>query len=417
MATVIESINSKPNGTLGVVIKQPDIKSLVFEGGGPKGLGYIGAIERLELSKILQTVENVGGSSAGAMTALAVGLGYNAKQIGEIIAKVDIKSFQDLSDTPSSSRIISVFQGFGNLAGSDSQGRGLFVGNKLRQWAKTVILERFKEAKYERFVKDISQKEITFRVLEKCRTTFPELGIKRIAFTGTNYTDARLEVFDFHRTPDMPVDLAVRISMSLPWFFQSVKYNGKEYMDGGCLNNYPMFIFNAPPYYTSGVTRILKGEQGVFSQNLCTLGLKVDNLKEIQTILWETAKKKPESLLAQFWIKLKKQTVHSFVGVDVVDADKQLDLETYNSYPQRTIQIPDLGYSTTNFALTDADKDKLAKSGYEATEKWLQNYFIDGGVEIEIDSRQIWDAFCSLNSIDNKGEVEKRYAKKLAALK
>jgi NTE family protein len=249
MASIIDNIYRKEtNEKLGVIIKQQPIENIVFEGGGPKGLVYVGAINKLAERGLLKNVKNVGGSSAGAMTALTVGLGYNAEQIKKIISQADISSFLDISEAPSSC-VKSIKNVVSNLFGSETQGSGVYLGNELRKWAKTVIIARFKGEKYEPLKQELSQKEITFKILEECRQAFPELGIKKIAFTGTNYTDAKLEVFDFDKTPDMPVDLAVRISMSLPWFFQSVKYQGKEYMDGGCLNNYPMFIFNTHPYF------------------------------------------------------------------------------------------------------------------------------------------------------------------------
>jgi NTE family protein len=416
---------------LGVIIKQQPIENIVFEGGGPKGLVYVGAINELEERGILKNVKNVGGSSAGAMTALAVGLGYNAQKIKNIISQADISSFLDTSDAPSSYWITSTKHGLSNLFGAEKQGKGYYLGNKLKQWAKDVILGRFKLAqqekekngengkKYESIVQDLSEKDITFKILEECRQNCPELGIKKIAFTGTNYTDAKLEVFDFDKTPDMPVDLAVRISMSLPWFFQSVKYKGKEYMDGGCLNNYPMFIFNTPPYFEPGMNRVLTGQQGVSYQNLCTLGLRVDSLDEIQTILWETAKKESESTLGKFWTKLKNQAVNSLVGVNITDASKQLDLETYNQYPHRTIQIPDLDYSTFKFDLDKSDKDKLEDSGYKATEEWLSLYYDNAGVEIEIESRKDWDKFCSFNELTHNDitQIENEYNSVLSKLK
>lgn len=416
---LINNIYDKGNGILGIIIKQPPIENLVFEGGGPKGLVYVGAIQKLEEKGVLKDVKNIGGSSAGAMTALAVGLGYNAQEIKNIISQADISSFLDTSNT-SSCWITSIKQGVSNLFGSEDQGKGVFLGNKLKEWAKKVILERFNGEKYEPLKQDLAKKDITFKILEECRQAFPELGIKKIAFTGTNYTDAKLEVFDFEKTPDMPIDLAVRISMSLPWFFQSVKYQGKEYMDGGCLNNYPMFIFNTPPYFESGMNRILTGQQGVFSQNLCTLGLRVDSLDEIHKILWESAKKNSESTLVKFWKKLKNKTVNNLVGVNVTDSSQQVDLETYDQYSQRTIQIPDLDYSTFKFNLGEPDKVKLEKSGCEATQNWLNNYYQDDtGVEIEIVSRKNWDDFCSLNHLttDEIAQVNKKYNPLISKLK
>ncbi len=42
-------------------------RKLVFEGGGVKGIAYVGAMEILEENQILQNIHRVGGTSAGAI--------------------------------------------------------------------------------------------------------------------------------------------------------------------------------------------------------------------------------------------------------------------------------------------------------------------------------------------------------------
>lgn len=54
-------------------------KNLVFEGGGVKGIAYAGALEILDKEGILQNIERVAGTSAGAMMAVLVGLRYSAE--------------------------------------------------------------------------------------------------------------------------------------------------------------------------------------------------------------------------------------------------------------------------------------------------------------------------------------------------
>ena len=44
-------------------------KNLVFEGGGVKGIAYIGAMQVLKDKGILPAIERVGGTSAGAINA------------------------------------------------------------------------------------------------------------------------------------------------------------------------------------------------------------------------------------------------------------------------------------------------------------------------------------------------------------
>lgn len=55
-------------------------RNLVFEGGGVKGIAYVGAMEVLEEKGILKNITRVGGTSAGAINALLAGLNYTPRR-------------------------------------------------------------------------------------------------------------------------------------------------------------------------------------------------------------------------------------------------------------------------------------------------------------------------------------------------
>ena len=65
------------------LMKYP-FKNLIFEGGGVKGVAYVGALEALQERKILNNVKRVGGTSAGAINAVLIALGFTLKEIEEI---------------------------------------------------------------------------------------------------------------------------------------------------------------------------------------------------------------------------------------------------------------------------------------------------------------------------------------------
>ena len=72
--------------------------NLVFEGGGVKGVAYVGALEKLEERNILSEIERVGGTSAGAITALLVGLNYSPEEIRDKMLGLDFSHFLDSCD-------------------------------------------------------------------------------------------------------------------------------------------------------------------------------------------------------------------------------------------------------------------------------------------------------------------------------
>ena len=45
-------------------------RNLIFEGGGVKGIAYIGAMQVLDQRQILKDIRRVGGTSAGVINAL-----------------------------------------------------------------------------------------------------------------------------------------------------------------------------------------------------------------------------------------------------------------------------------------------------------------------------------------------------------
>jgi NTE family protein len=65
----------------------------VFEGGGVKGVGLVGAVAVTE-AKGYELV-NVAGTSAGAIIAALVAAGYHADELREIIATLDYAKFRD----------------------------------------------------------------------------------------------------------------------------------------------------------------------------------------------------------------------------------------------------------------------------------------------------------------------------------
>ena len=68
----------------------------VFEGGGVKGIGLVGALQAFEEAGFQW--QNVAGTSAGAITAALVAVGYRAAEVREIMdTRVEFRRFMDTS--------------------------------------------------------------------------------------------------------------------------------------------------------------------------------------------------------------------------------------------------------------------------------------------------------------------------------
>lgn len=70
-------------------------RNLVFEGGGVRGIAYVGAMEVLAKKGILSNIQRVGGTSVGAINATLVALGFSNAEQRDILWKLDFKNFLD----------------------------------------------------------------------------------------------------------------------------------------------------------------------------------------------------------------------------------------------------------------------------------------------------------------------------------
>src|SRR3712207_4100602 len=111
--------------------KQTDSADAVFEGGGVKGIAFVGALEAASDIGIARWV-NVAGTSAGAIVASLLAAGYDPPALRRILEDTDYKRFADY--------------GFGGkwIGGPRNAvlGRGLCPGRAFTSWLE----DRFAES-------------------------------------------------------------------------------------------------------------------------------------------------------------------------------------------------------------------------------------------------------------------------------
>ncbi|XP_033741846.1 uncharacterized protein YqhO-like [Pecten maximus] len=197
-------------------------ENIVFEGGGSKGMAYCGAVRALEDIGLFPQIKRFAGTSAGAITAALLSVGYNSHDVEKFMRNDMSKNF--MLDGSFLWRFFTFIPRF-------VFGYGLSPALQFNNWLGERLREKTGNA------------DITFEQLY-------DFGGKELCIVVTNINNMAEEYCHPKTTPDMPVRLAVRMSMSIPGMFQVVKYNpntqspNNMYIDGGVLCNYPIHCFD-----------------------------------------------------------------------------------------------------------------------------------------------------------------------------
>jgi NTE family protein len=208
------------------------IADAVFEGGGVKGIGLVGAVSVVEEHGYRWS--NLAGTSAGAIVAALLAAGYTGVELKEIIGSLDYLKFKDKTGLD----FIPVVGSLANLILE----KGIYGGRYFESWLRGLLLQ-----KNVRTFKDLIIDE--FREDERYR-----FKLRVIASDITNGRMLALpqDIVAYGIRPeDLDVAAAVRMSMSLPFFFQPVglrsRLNNKTsyIVDGGVLSNFPVWLFDS----------------------------------------------------------------------------------------------------------------------------------------------------------------------------
>lgn len=307
--------------------QKPIIKNLVFEGAGIRGIAYAGAIKEMEAANMMRRIEKVGGTSAGAIVALTVSLGYSSKEIENVIAQTNFKKFND-------GRYLFI----GGINRTNKY-FGWYRGNKFEKWLEKIIFQKTGNA------------DITFEELH-------EKGFVDLYVTGTCLNKQQLVIFCHEAYPNMKLKDAVRISASVPFYFEAVfidkegkvmRYPKQKeeldiMVDGGFTGNFPIHIFDTSSQINSS-----------------TLGFRIDSDEQIKNDL-----KGKE--IAPVYIANLKQYINAFYNIIIENLNRQqLSEEDW----KRTISISDGKIAPRIRKLSAKEINILIDNGTQAMKSYL----------------------------------------------
>ncbi len=344
-------------------------RNLVMEGGGIRGIAYGGALLELEQRGILRDLQRVGGTSAGAIQAALLAVGYSAQEIIDVVNATPVQRLND--------------------------GRFIFFGGTHR------LITQYGWYRGDEFSTYLG--ELLARKTHNAHLTLGELHAlaqreptryRDLYTTGTNLTQQRVQVFSYETTPTMRVADAVRISMSIPLYFRAVLLDADNrvvtgnpapgqpvqvLVDGGLLANYPISLFDYPRYLVAAgkpAQRVpsasvpnkdgtpadgtaLAGPGAVY--NAETLGLRLDRAEQIPL---DGAPGRRQ--LAPYDIT----DFNTYVGALYTVALENLNPVQPGDW-QRTISIDFLNFSPKIKRISDVQKQQLLDSGRKGAQAFL----------------------------------------------
>jgi NTE family protein len=312
---------------------------LVLEGGGVKGIGLVGAYERL--TEAGYTIHRIAGTSAGAIVGALIAADMPIDRLRQVMREVDYGRFED--------------RGFVDHLGLVGKGlsllfeKGIYEGRYLHEWLDGLLT-------------DLGKRTFGDLRIEDPAGSLPPERAYRLVVMASDVTRGRLARLPWDyplyglNPDDQLVADAVRASMSIPFFYEPLRFKARgadgapvvSYMvDGGMLSNFPVEVFDRtdgrPPRWP-------------------TFGIKL------------SAKPRGPELM-KFRIRGTFDLARAMVGT-MTNFHDQMHIDD-ESVLARTMFVDTGTVKATDFDIDEAMQDTLYKHGRLAATKFLRTWDFD----------------------------------------
>jgi NTE family protein len=306
------------------------IKNIVLEGGGIRGIAYVGAIKALEEKNMLANIENIAGTSVGGLTAALICVGYTSEELERELTALKFNKFNDGKGIfiGGSNRMIKKY--------------GWYRGEELTNWLNELLYQK------------TGIEDITFAELQDL--SLKNNNYKNLHVTATNLSLQQCQVLSHNTFPNMRIADAVRISASIPLYFTAIfmDSSGNIYnkqptdisthvmSDGGFIANYPIHIFDTD-----------------YSKDQ-TIGLRLDSDDQIAL--------KDQNVIAPYEINNLTDYIGAFYNIVIENLNRvNITEEDWN----RTISISTCNVGPKIKKLKTDEVNNLTNSGYLSTLNFL----------------------------------------------
>jgi NTE family protein len=299
------------------------IENVCFKGGGMKGNSFIGVHKAFTELNLWPQIKRFIGSSAGAIFASAIACKIPYEKIEDIINNTNFTLFQD---------------SYGGYIGEGYtlwEYMGVYRGQYFYDWFKGIL------------DKETGNVDITFKqVYEKYGND--------LTITTVDLTKKKLVYMNKDNFPNMKICDAVRKSMSIPVFFIPVIETDETglkhvYVDGGCLNNFPLDYYdNLYPTKQIAITKTI-GFNLIDDSNNTDPSQYINQTVQINNVI---------------------DLISTLINTDIEEIER---LRLSHDDIKRTVNIDTFGIKSTDFNLSRDLIKKLIHSGYISTIEFFKH--------------------------------------------
>jgi NTE family protein len=211
---------------------EPNVMDVVFAGGGAKGVAHLGAIWAFD--KLGIKFKRLAGTSAGAITASIVAAGFDCDKLLDELFNMNFLQLRDGFWDQKLPRIAKI--------AAISSSYGMFEGEKLQSWLEELLAKKNANT-FGRLPKEgmgmlapLEKKDgprlsiMASDISHSCELLMPR--------------DLVLDRYGNLRPGAFPISAAVRMSVSVPFFFTPYKLHRSLIVDGAFATNLPLETFD-----------------------------------------------------------------------------------------------------------------------------------------------------------------------------
>ena len=368
---------------------------LVFEGGGAKGIVFVGAMQAFEAEG--HTFRRLIGTSAGAITATLLAAGYTAATFQQVMSEKlpdGQARFTSFMDVP---------KGFDEAEIEDSLYYQIFanidfpyVPESIEKHLDRILVAALMQVPVYRNVFSMIERggwfagdEFVVWLREKLDANGRNLAHTTLAQFHQRRPDYELTVIAAdtagnerlilnHRTaPDCPVVTAVRMSMSIPFVWQEITWqrewglyrgqdiSGHTIVDGGLLSNFAIDLLVSKDPHIQAIMNTVAGDVN-------PLGFLID-----ESLPVPDAEPPPTAEPNPLGTALSKIDVQEIKTVQRLTrlVDTLTGASTsyvIRSHRHRVCNLPAGGYGTTEFGMSDQRLNALVTIGRKTMGDFLE---------------------------------------------